>query len=57
MFIVLNHLKKCKRIHRDLKPVNNVFDKNNQLKVTDFGIADVIKDNKKKLIGVEHQLI
>ena len=48
MFIVLNHLKKCKRIHRDLKPVNIVFDKNNQLKVTDFGIADVIKDNKKK---------
>ena len=51
MFIVLNHLKKCRIIHRDLKPANIVFDKNNQLKVTDFGIADVIKDNKKFYCG------
>ena len=49
ILIALKHLKNCNIIHRDLKPANIVFDKNNQIKITDFGLADVINDDIKKI--------
>ena len=51
ILIALSHLKNCKIIHRDLKPANIVFDKNNQLKITDLGLADIIKENKNFICG------
>jgi serine/threonine protein kinase len=42
---VLEYLHKCKLIHRDLKPNNVMIDKNLNVKLLDFGISKVLKNN------------
>ncbi len=34
--------------HRDIKPANILMDKNNQVKITDFGISRILKDHSLK---------
>lgn len=47
MFNGLEYLHNMKYIHRDLKPENMLLDKNNTLKISDFGLATKINFGEK----------
>ena len=44
VIICLEYLFNIKVIHRDIKPENLVFDKKGYLRVTDFGIARIFRE-------------
>ncbi|MBK5251114.1 MAG: Stk1 family PASTA domain-containing Ser/Thr kinase [Peptostreptococcaceae bacterium] len=54
----LAHAHKNKIIHRDIKPQNILFTKDNRIKVADFGIARAVTDatvvNASNLMGTVH---
>jgi len=45
----LNHLHSIGIVHRDLKPDNIMIDKDNELKIIDFGLSKDTDGNKKVL--------
>ena len=38
-------------IHRDIKPENILLDKNDNVKLADFGTAQIVKEGEKKCSG------
>ena len=47
LFKAMSHLHAQNIIHRDLKPQNIMIDKNNNVRLIDFGLAEFKLDNKK----------
>jgi len=45
--LALDHLHKLGIIYRDLKPENILMDESGYLKITDFGMAKIVKKNEK----------
>ena len=45
--LALDHLHKYGIIYRDLKPENILLDKDGNLKLADFGMAKLLKENEK----------
>ena len=48
LFKAMSHLHAQNIIHRDLKPQNIMIDKNNNVRLIDFGLAEFKLDNKKQ---------
>ena len=47
-FKCLIYLKRKKVLHRDIKPDNILFDKNYNVKISDFGVSALYKDKDDK---------
>jgi serine/threonine protein kinase len=47
LVLAISHIHSNKAVYRDLKPENILLDKNGHIKLTDFGLAKIIKDNDK----------
>jgi len=45
----ISHAHEHNIIHRDLKPANVMLEKNNHVKITDFGIAKIVEDTNKTI--------
>jgi len=45
--LAISHIHSMKAVYRDLKPENILLDKNGHIRLTDFGLAKIIKDNDK----------
>lgn len=43
ILLALAHMHQCRIIHRDIKPENILLDRNNSVKITDFGTAKMYK--------------
>lgn len=52
----VNYLHHQKIVHRDLKPENVLFDKNDILKIADFGTSKHFTKNMKKLQGTVYYI-
>ena len=46
LFKALKFIHSCDLIHRDLKPSNMLLNKDCQMKLADFGLARLIKENQ-----------
>ena len=44
--LAVEHLHNCEIIHRDLKPENIVLDRNGHIKLTDFGLSEMMIKTK-----------
>lgn len=52
VLVTLEYMHKNNVLHRDIKPENLVFDSHGYLKITDFGVARVLKtDNSQETSG------
>lgn len=51
IMIILEHLKQCNIIHRDLKTANMILTNNGFLKLLDFGLSKLSKDYAYTVIG------
>lgn len=47
LVLAISHIHEKKAIYRDLKPENILMDKYGHIKLTDFGLARILKDNEK----------
>jgi serine/threonine protein kinase len=47
----INYCHKNMICHRDLKPANILINENDEIKIIDFGIADIVKSNENSLSG------
>ena len=47
--MALDHLHRCGIIYRDLKPENILMDDEGYLKLADFGMAKILKENEKAM--------
>ena len=47
LVLAISHIHSNNAVYRDLKPENILLDKNGHIKLTDFGLAKIIKDNDK----------
>lgn len=47
LVLAISHIHAKKAVYRDLKPENILLDKDGHIKLTDFGLAKIIKDNDK----------
>lgn len=48
IILSLEYLRENNVIHRDLKPENLVFESSGYLRLTDFGVARIVKPNNSK---------
>jgi serine/threonine protein kinase len=47
----INYCHKNMICHRDLKPGNILINENNEIKIIDFGLAEIVKSNENNLSG------
>ena len=47
LVLAISHIHENNAVYRDLKPENILLDKNGHIKLTDFGLAKMVKDNDK----------
>ena len=47
LVLAISHIHRKNAVYRDLKPENILLDKDGHIKLTDFGLSKIIKDNDK----------
>jgi protein kinase A len=56
MVLAIEHLTSIGVVHRDVKPENTLLDNEGHLKLADFGIAKVVENPLRTLVGTPHYM-